>query len=229
MKLFCFPYAGGLSTLTYSRWTKLLDKQIKVIPVELPGREKEISVGSFSSLMEAVDKLKDKLERDLDGDYAFWGHSMGVIVVYELVKKIQETNLNLPKHIFLSGKKPLHLTETREAVHTFSDHEFIDYVYSLNGTKTDILRDTQLRDVFLPILRKDFEIIYHYEHKHDEKSINVPTTIMFGSEEDISDYEKIRWNELICNDCKIYTLPGNHFFIDNNDKEITSIIERTIL
>ena len=37
IRLLLLPYAGG-SGLLYSRWSKYLDKHIKMVPIELPGR-----------------------------------------------------------------------------------------------------------------------------------------------------------------------------------------------
>lgn len=228
MKLFCFPYAGGISTLTYSSWKSQFNDDIEVIPIEMPGREKAIKAGSFDSILQAVDSLVDSLDQTLSGDYAFWGHSMGAIVAYELTRKLHEKGQVGPKHLFLSGKKPFHLPRDMAPIHTYDDKAFIEQIYALNGTKKGRLDNTEIRDLFMPILRKDFEVVYHYKHENMDKKVKTPTTIMIGDSEDISDNENDKWKEIVSGDYKVYTLPGDHFFIHDNVTKIAEIIKSRV-
>ena len=88
IKLFCFPYAGG-SAAAYNKWRQYLDKHIELRPVELAGRGRRIYDPLYQSIEEAVDDVYQLISPELaKGPYAFFGHSMGGIIAYELAYKI---------------------------------------------------------------------------------------------------------------------------------------------
>jgi len=104
-KLFCIPYAGGSANL-YNKWAQTLSKDIELVPLELAGRGTRISEGFYKNLEVAVDDIFNQIvDHIYDSNYAFFGHSLGAFLVYELTQKIMSLNLPLPKHIFFSGRR----------------------------------------------------------------------------------------------------------------------------
>jgi len=228
-KLFCFPYAGGSSVAIYSKWKEVLGSEIELIPVEMPGRGRLFGKEHYENVEEAVGDLLQVIEDDIeDCEYGLWGHSMGGMIVYELAKRIDSLGKNKPKNVIVSGKKPLHIPRTDEPVHNLPDEEFIKEVVELNGTPNNFFENKELRELFLPILRKDFKLVYEYKHDENVGNIDIPLTAVMGSKEEISDIEKIRWNELTCGKCKIITLHGDHFFINDNVENMASIIKTAL-
>ena len=125
MKLFCFPYAGGIPALIYSKWKMKMKEEIEIIPVDMPGRNCQTKEESYDSVDEAVELIIGSMKDDFKGNYAFWGHSMGAVVAYELAREIQKRGLPLPKHIILSGKKPFHIEIERDPIRTYEDDDFL--------------------------------------------------------------------------------------------------------
>ncbi len=228
MKIFCFPYAGGVSSIIYAKWKLRLKNSFEIIPVNMPGRDYQIKEDQFDSIDEVVNLLLKDLKKELTEPYAFWGHSMGAIIAYELSRKLQEEELNLPDHIFLTGKKPLHIESKSEAIHYADDEVFIKKIYEMNGTRPEVFEHPELRELFLPMLRKDFKLVHEYHHDSSRSKLQVPLTAIMGSKEKITDLEKIRWHELTSEKATIYTLEGDHFFLDQNEDEIEEIIRKTL-
>jgi medium-chain acyl-[acyl-carrier-protein] hydrolase len=89
MNLFCIPYAGGSANLIFKSWQAELPATIRVIPMELPGhgsRMKEPRLGCVSDVV--ADLLPQIRAAAADSPYAIYGHSMGTLIAYELIKAI---------------------------------------------------------------------------------------------------------------------------------------------
>ena len=101
-RLFCFPFAGG-SAGTYHRWPRLAPSRIDVCAVEYPGRGIRCGEEPFLRLGPLVRNLADLLEPLLTEPFAFFGHSMGGLVAFELARTLRERGTRQPRHLFISA------------------------------------------------------------------------------------------------------------------------------
>ncbi|MCB2298659.1 thioesterase II family protein [Clostridium tagluense] len=229
MILFCLPYAGGSETIYY-KWKKHLHPSIQVVPIELKGRGKRFGEFFYESLEEAVDdifeNIKDKI---VDDDFAIYGHSMGSLLAYELYYKISELNLRKPKHIFFSGYKAPSIVRERENTYTLPNYEFMKKVMELGGTPEELMKNKELLQIFLPIIRSDFKILETYNYEEREEKIQCDVSILNGRQDSINLEELLTWKNHVCRGFKVYNFEGNHFFINSNVENITSIINTTLL
>src|SRR5262249_55447272 len=83
LRLFCFPYAAG-GSIIYRQWPERMSREVEVIAVELPGRGGRIKEPAFRRLPPLIEALTETLGPLLDVDYAFFGHSMGAMIAFEL-------------------------------------------------------------------------------------------------------------------------------------------------
>ena len=96
MKLICFPYAGG-SAMVYSKWQKLIDSSIEIVPFELPGRGTRFCEDLCDDMDQLVEDIYYQLEDTFQSDdYMLYGHSMGSWIVYYLAIMISEKNIRFP-------------------------------------------------------------------------------------------------------------------------------------
>src|SRR5580693_7148326 len=102
LRLFCFPYAGG-SAAVYREWARYLPSPVEVVPIEYPGRGGRLSEPAFKVLPELLEALHPEIVPLLDIPFAFFGHSMGASVAFELSRILRKQNGILPKHLFVSG------------------------------------------------------------------------------------------------------------------------------
>src|SRR5215471_17591276 len=84
-RLFCFPHAGGGAS-TFYPWIHTLPPEIEVCPVQFPGRENRFKEKPFSSLPSLIIALERALCLYLDVPFAFFGHSLGSLVSFELAR-----------------------------------------------------------------------------------------------------------------------------------------------
>lgn len=224
MILFCLPYAGGSEAMYYS-WKKHLDPTINLEAVKLKGRGKRHGESFYKDLDDAIEdifsNIKDKITYN---EYAFFGHSMGAIFIFELYYKLRKENLKMPAHIFFSGQDAPCVRKKVIKKHMLPDDEFLDEVIKLGGTPKEILENKELFEYILPILRSDFKLVENYVYREREDKIECDVTVFGGKEDDITIEELFAWKNHCDRGFKVYTLEGDHFFINNNTENITNII-----
>jgi len=98
VKLFTFPYAGGNSNI-FSPWKKQLNNKIELNAVELPGRGYRTLEPPNNSIEEIVNGLLNIFIKN-NSDYAMFGHSMGALIVFELLSLLKCKGIKLPFHVF---------------------------------------------------------------------------------------------------------------------------------
>jgi len=84
VRLFCFPYAGGGASI-FRTWANDVPTGVEVCPVQLPGRESRLIEQPFTRLSSLVQALAQAISPYLDVPFAFFGHSMGALISFELL------------------------------------------------------------------------------------------------------------------------------------------------
>ncbi|MEL6866246.1 MAG: thioesterase domain-containing protein [Bacteroidota bacterium] len=229
VKLFCFPFAGG-SARYYKDWQRLLSDSIVLRPVELAGRGQRIGEALYSDMQEMIDDLYAIIEPELhDLPYALFGHSMGGVIAFELMLRIQQENKPMPRHFFASGRNAPHLKKERKHYHSLSEEAFKTEILKLGGAPVELFEEPELADLFLPMLRNDFRLAETYAFLQKEiQPFDFGITVFVGKEEDYSAQEIAEWHRHTNKMCAIYYFPGGHFFINSFGKEITGLINRTM-
>ncbi len=82
--LFCFPYAGGGASV-YRTWTQDLSLPVELFPIQLPGHESRFRESLLTRLEPLVATLAEHITPFLERPFAFFDHSMGASVSFELV------------------------------------------------------------------------------------------------------------------------------------------------
>jgi surfactin synthase thioesterase subunit len=230
LKLFCFPYAGG-SAAVFNSWRRYLHKNIELNAIELAGRGKRIYDPLYGNIHEAVEeifnRIKDKLN---EGPYAFFGHSMGGIIAYELAQKVRHLNVNQPVHLFFSGRGAPHLpSEDEEPYWKLPDDEFKEKILELGGTPKAFFEHPELLEVFLPVLKNDFKIAEKYEPPRKIEPLDGDITVFIGKEEEVKPGQMDGWKDHSGQLCSIHYFPGNHFFIHEETKKLINIINNILI
>ncbi|MDH5548004.1 MAG: thioesterase domain-containing protein [Gammaproteobacteria bacterium] len=229
IRLFCFPYAGG-SEHVFASWSKQLPKEIAVCPLLLPGRGARIREKPGVKLSFLLSELSIAIKEYSDLPFAFFGHSMGAMLSYELSVRIREDHGLVPEHLFVSGRGAPQCerppTSRRpKSMAALSDSEFIKELKKFEGTPEQIFSDKELLNLFLPILRSDFELADRYEYQQKEP-LNCPITAFGGRGElDEVSIENLRgWSDRTCVQFDKFLFEGGHFFIKSAERRILETI-----
>lgn len=227
MRLFCLPYAGG-SSREFRGWTKALPGFVEVCPVELPGRGRRMGEPCYTRLLELVGAISKGLAPYLDVPFAFFGHSMGAILAFELARTLRREHGCLPRCLFVSGRRAPQLPDSRPSPYALLEHEFIDEVRKLNGTPREVLEHRELMEVMLPILRADFELVRSYEYSY-EFPLECRIIAFGGKEDDEETREKIEpWRQQTTGGFSLRMLPGDHFFVESSQSLLLHLVAHEV-
>ena len=231
IKLICFPYAGG-SAVTYLNWAQQIADNVELIIVQPPGRGPRMFEPLHKEMTTLIAELLIHFPTLLNKPYILFGHSLGSRVAFELMAELSKLAQPLPKHFIASGSKGPHLFSDKKSLHALSDEEFIIELEQLSGTPKAVLENRELMELFLPVLRADFQIAETYRYDGSSK---FPCTLsVLGGRDDIDiPREKLEsWTTFFEKTTQICLLDGDHFFIDNHQeqvlKKVNCIIKETV-
>ena len=224
IRLFCFPYAGGGAS-AFNSWPKALPDHIEVCILQLPGREERLGEPLITSMSKLVDAITDEVRAYDDLPFAFLGHSMGAMVAYETARRMRSIATNQPMHIFLSARAAPNLQDTSNSLRFLEDVVFIDRLHQTYGAVPEVIRENaKLREVFLPILRADVELLEtHVDFKSEP--LECPITVLGGRDDPaITKTMLAGWQTRTSGKFKQYEFPGKHFYINAEREAVIETI-----
>lgn len=229
IKLFCFPCAGGTASF-YSRWKKYLKDGIELRPVEMSGRGKRKGSKLYETFDEAVEDLyKIIKEETAAGDYAFFGHSMGSWMAYEIAQKIMQDGRQSPLHIFFAGRKAPHIKYTGTMYHKLPDDAMRAEMAKMGSMNDFFTQSDDVFNMYLPVVRSDCRIIENYEYVDRGVKLDSDVTVIYG-DQDVMTHgdEEMSWRQHTKKDFRLYTLNSGHFFILDRLTDVVDIINERL-
>ncbi len=225
-RIFCFPYAGG-SAAIYRVWSADFPTEVEICAVEIPGRI-QLRTPAANNIEELVDAIFPNIVELLDKPFAFFGHSFGSIIAYEVTKRLQRENKNLPVHLWVSSRRAPQLPLESEPTHVLEDEKFIEIIQRQYGAIPKmVLDEKELVKILLPILKSDIKLNEIYVAELNP-ILTVPLTVLYGAQDHSISRESLeKWCETTSGVCEVDVFAGGHFFIDTERKSVThKILEK---
>ena len=214
LRLFCFPYAGG-GSMVYRSWPQDLPDQVEVCCVQPPGRENRLAESPFTCLSLLVQTLADELYPFFDRPFAFFGHSLGALVSFEVIRLMRDRFGLNPVHLFISGYRAPHLPNPDLPVHQLPCDEFEMQLRRLHGTPEEVLQDKELMQIMIPLLRADFAVHETYSYLLSAP-LDCPISAFGGWNDEHASYEELDlWRQHTQNYFNLQMFDGDHFFLRN--------------
>ena len=228
VNLFCFPYAGA-GTAVYRSWPAYLPDEIAVYGASLPGREDRLGEESFTELLPLVRHATSALEPFLGRSFALFGHSMGAVIAFEIVRHLRRRSLTLPCHLFVSGFRAPHLPDSRPPLYQMAKDDLVRELRRLNGMSPELLKDPELLDLVLTPLRADLQAAQTYRHS-SEAPLGCPITAYGGTTDpDVHRCDLEPWRDHTLTDFALEILPGDHFYLNGATPLLLTDLARRLL
>jgi acyl transferase domain-containing protein/surfactin synthase thioesterase subunit len=248
LRLFCFPFAGGGSAV-YRTWAQFIDPTIEVVAIEPPGRLGRITETPIADMNEFVRELVPEMEELLDRPFAFFGHCLGALTMYETARRLIQTTKVRPDHLFASGARPpdritdqgsfeervmhdlLKLVEFRINLPAYlqPDDVFAELIRHFNIQATEqLLSDPELRRLMLPVVRAEFQMATNYQFVR-EPPWEIPITC-FAAKGDpyVSRHHALGWGRFTNLRLQVHIREGAHFAVVDDVAFIHDIIHREL-
>lgn len=229
IRLFCFPYAGGGSAI-FHPIADYLPSEIEVWPVRLPGRDARFSEQAFTNIEKLVPPLAEALLPYLDMPYAFFGHSMGALISFELARTLhQREDVLQPLQLAVSAHRAPHLPDPRPPIHQLPADQFLAELRRFNGTPEEVLQHSELMELLYPLLRADFELCETYVYTA-QPLLAIPI-IAFGGLQDqsVSREAIMAWCEQTSSTFQASFFPGGHFFMKYEQAALSTFLAHRLL
>jgi surfactin synthase thioesterase subunit len=227
MRLVCFPHAGGAAT-AYAPLARALPATIETLALQYPGRQDRLAEPAVESIDELVAAVLPELRPWLDRPFAFFGHSTGAIVAYEVARVLQDEQGLMPVGLIASGRRGPS-THRAEHVHRGGDRSLLREVARLGGTPPELLADEEVQQLMLPALRGDYKAIETYEWRPGPP-LDCPIFAVVGEDDPLAtESEAAAWRAQTSAGFELHVLPGRHFYLVDQQHEVTALISRMLL
>lgn len=218
-RLFCLPFAGG-SAAVFHGWGERLKPDVEVWAAQPRARGmrfREQPLGTVAAMAaEYLEALRGQLERGSGRParpYAFYGHSLGGLLAFELTRLIEAEGLPLPEQLFLGATVPPHMGLLHERIGHLEDGAFVEAIQArYGGIPAEVLREPELLALFLPALKSDFVAYENYVHRQGR--VSVPMTVFAGAGDAASRADLLEeWERHTSGAFALQVTPGDHFFL----------------
>lgn len=226
LRLFCFPYAGGGASI-FRPWVDILPPEVEVCSIQLPGREYRVGTPAYTRIAPLEEALAEAIVPYLDRPFAFFGHSMGALVSFELARLLHKKYQKYPEHLFLAAYRAPQLPNPNIKIYHLPSEVF-KVVLRSEGIAEMVLQNEELMQAMLPTLRADFELCDTYEYT--EEAPLACQFSLFGGLEDvrISQKDLELWPQHSSIGCSLTMLPGSHFFLHSAQDQLLAVLSREL-
>jgi len=227
LRLFCFPYAGGGASI-YRQWSSGLPAQVEVNAIKLPGRESRFSDPAFDQLETLLDALGPVLEPYLDKPFAFFGHSMGAMIAFELTRRLREQRRPLPLHLFISGRRGPIVPAREEPMYELPDDAFLEELKRRYGDANNALDNPELVPLILPLIRADCTLCDRYAYS-PQATLDIPISAFGGVNDNMITQQDIEaWRSMTHEPFQFHMIDGDHFFLDSARPELLELLSQKL-
>jgi len=223
-RLFCFPYAGGSALAIYRSWSESLPASTELIPVQLPGRGERAAEAPISRLADLIPQLAKELSPFGEVPFAFYGHSMGALIAFELARYLEKSGTSRVSHLFASSCAAPCLARTEPPLHQLPDAALLCRLNRLQGTPPEVLAHPELMKNALALFRADLALCETYLYAPGER-LDCPISVFGGLQDPIVTLSSLeRWRDMTGGEFRLNMFEGNHFFIKQARLSLLEIV-----
>ncbi|MDJ0383711.1 alpha/beta fold hydrolase [Streptomyces sp. G-G2] len=176
LRLVCFPHAGGGASF-FRGWSRHLDPSVEVLAVQYPGRESRFTEPLVPTMAPLADGVSKELLAEPPVRTALFGHSMGAMVAYETLLRLEAEGATHVARLCASGRA---LDAPPVGASEITDSELIASVKALGGPNAQVWDDPDLCEILLPIIRNDYRLIDDYQRVPDAPLLRAEVLALSG-------------------------------------------------
>lgn len=229
VRLFCFPHAGG-GSVSFFPWNVLLGPEIECVGVQYPGRGQRWSEPACLSLAELVEEIFSRWGELPEKAFAFYGHSFGGLVAFELARRLRRAGMAGAQWLFVGASRAPQLDLLHPPIHELPDDAFLDAMQTrYGGIPAAIRAEREMMELLLVPMRADLTAYERYRMEEDAP-LAMPVTAFAGAEDFSVPASCMEgWSLQTEAAFELVVLPGGHFFPQSNLKSVTDGIRRRLL
>lgn len=211
IRLIAFPAAGASASM-FRAWAGWLPGDIELWPARLPGRQDRLREAPFTGIAPLVRTLAAELERSPGKPFAFFGHSLGALIAFELARELRRRSCPQPSQLFVASCAAPRFWRDRPRMSGLPDDALVRQLRMLDGIPEEVVRDRELLHLVVPALRADVLMSDTYVHMREEP-LAVPISVFGGARDRFMKRADLSaWREQTTAGFELRILDGGHFF-----------------
>ncbi|MFE9402162.1 thioesterase II family protein [Streptomyces sp. NPDC006530] len=177
--LLLLPHAGG-SAHAYTELAALFPSSVRVVAGQYPGRGPRMRDSLPERLEDLVEPLTAAVRRCLPGPLVVFGHSLGAMVGWRLVRALEGAGRQVSGFVPASCLPPHLARPVVDTSRSIGTDELLAYLRRLGGLPEEVFDEPDLLELVLPILRADLALTADYARPGTEETIACPLLVLGG-------------------------------------------------
>jgi surfactin synthase thioesterase subunit len=221
LRLFCVPFAG-VGPSAYRGWAQNLPIAVETLYVHLPGREARLREACVPDVVGLAESIADAIAPLSNQPLALFGHSLGGLVAFEVVRVLRHRGLPAPVRLFVSGCRAPHLPYPFPPVRHLAEAELLQRVNERydGSVPAEVFENAELRELLVPALRADFVALETYDHRA-QPPVGCPLTVFGGRQDRTVTREALAaWSAHTLGECRLRVIEGGHFYLQSSRQQL---------
>ncbi|MBI0328494.1 thioesterase II family protein [Burkholderia plantarii] len=219
------PHAGG-SAGFFRNWRGHLRWDLDLLAVQYPGREDRFGEPGATAIEALAYPVAEALRHDTDRPLVLFGHSLGAVLAYEVAVRLERAG-RAPLRVFVSGHPAPH-RQRRTDLHRQSDQALLADITRLSPDSRALFENTELRAVYLPMIRRDYQAIETYRCPRPTM-LDTPLDIVLPLDDtEVDRHEALAWQQVTRGASRWAAFEGGHFYLKQQYPALIAWLTRQI-
>jgi medium-chain acyl-[acyl-carrier-protein] hydrolase len=215
MRLVCLPYSGGRAS-AFKDLAAELPSDVELSAIELPGHGRRLREAAVTRLRPLAEQVTAALAGQVRQPFVLLGYSLGAVLGFEVTREMARRGQPGPSALFVAASKAPHTRSADPHLHNLSRTNLVESLARLGGSRSALLKDEELVDLMLPVLRADLAAIETYAYEPG-RPLDCPVAAFGGSADPSVPGPSLEaWRDLTNGAFSVTMLPGGHFFLDSS-------------
>lgn len=224
-RLVCLPHAGGSASF-FRPWLAHLPGDIDLLAVQYPGREERFNEARITCLASLAEHISQALLSLPSRPLWLFGHSMGAALAYAVGVQLEAAGVGA-EHVFVSAHPPPHRQPSSD-LHRQEDAALIADILRQDAEATGLWGNPQLRALFLPTLRSDYQAIETWRPAQLDRLTAPIDVLLARADTEVSLDQARAWADLSEHTPDIRQFDGDHFYLKQQPRPVIHhLLQRT--
>jgi surfactin synthase thioesterase subunit len=220
--LYIFPHAGGSADF-YVPFSRAFCTEMKRIAVQYPGRRDRRDLPPSASIPTLADQFCNMLKSsdESSGQIAFFGHSMGALVAFEVALRLESAG-NPIAALFLSAcAAPGRLRH--KYFDERSDDDVLKLAADLTGASPEFFNDEKFLGTILPTVQSYRSVA---DYSPTGTTVSCPIYAFTGADDILATYDDVlAWSNRTTSEFAVRVFSGGHFYLTEHVLDVAKEVE----
>jgi pyochelin biosynthesis protein PchC len=210
LRIICCPHAGGSASF-FREWRRNRPETVEMWAVQYPGHEDRVAEPHPEDLRAFARELAAAVTPLLGPDVLVFGHSMGAIVAYEVVRELERAAPDA--RLALGVSAALTPGRWRARFDLDSEEELVANLSALDAATAEVLADPDMSELIVPVARADLRALDQYRPGPDPVLASRIVALAADADPGISVDDVRLWQTFTSGRFDLHVFPGGHFYL----------------